>query len=572
MHKKISNKGQGAIEYLLVIGTVIIVVAVVIIALSGTLNETKQFTDKNEISNVNDPLHNLLKPDFCTNEGEEVCNTDKTYKVCTNEKWVSFAADLEHCEVECLENTCDNTYFIECSNFVLQEPRLEVGECNATCESDGTESCTTQLCGEGTRNYTCSNGIIESYSTCIANTPQCNGSAPACTNYLTLQTCSAEKCIETTSAGDGNICIASAFVKLFDSGFGTSSQPYKISNCKQLQNINFSTLTLDKNFELDNNIDCTGPMDTIESIGACGTGTCLDGDENAFKGTLDGKNYSIKANFITTLDSGHALFSVVKGATIKNITLSQAYINSGTAAYKGGFAGYCENSTFENLKNNATVTSTATGVSYAGGICGYAASNVTIKNCVNTGSITGRNAGGITGQLSSTSPNPISTITNSYNTGTISAYASSSLTGYLGGITGYSDRSKISQTYNSGTINPTKAHSRGGIVGYAYSTTTQINNSFNTGSIPVGGTNTGGIVGLFTVGTPLTNVFWINSSIARCCGTVVNTSCVGCSSSISASDFNIHNGTAHAVYYGTPNWDNNWIWSATALPKLSWQP
>ena len=52
------TKAQGAIEYLLVIGAVILVVAVVIIALSGVLSNTKQQTDSND---YNDSLTVLRK-------------------------------------------------------------------------------------------------------------------------------------------------------------------------------------------------------------------------------------------------------------------------------------------------------------------------------------------------------------------------------------------------------------------------------------------------------------------------------------------------------------------------------
>ncbi len=58
--KASGKKAQGAIEYLLVIGAVIIVVAVVIIALSGTLTEANKSVDKNEVTTTNDPLKENL--------------------------------------------------------------------------------------------------------------------------------------------------------------------------------------------------------------------------------------------------------------------------------------------------------------------------------------------------------------------------------------------------------------------------------------------------------------------------------------------------------------------------------
>lgn len=52
-----SNKAQGAIEYLLMIGASILVVAVVIIAISGVLT---QATEETEHTNTIKPLKDLL--------------------------------------------------------------------------------------------------------------------------------------------------------------------------------------------------------------------------------------------------------------------------------------------------------------------------------------------------------------------------------------------------------------------------------------------------------------------------------------------------------------------------------
>ncbi len=60
------QKAQGAIEYLLIIGAAILVVAIVIIALSGVLTGAK--ADQNGMSDVN-TAKNTLKDDanFPTN-------------------------------------------------------------------------------------------------------------------------------------------------------------------------------------------------------------------------------------------------------------------------------------------------------------------------------------------------------------------------------------------------------------------------------------------------------------------------------------------------------------------------
>ena len=50
------QKAQGAIEYLLIIGAAILVVAIVIIAISGVLTTTKGQNDMNDVNNAKDIL------------------------------------------------------------------------------------------------------------------------------------------------------------------------------------------------------------------------------------------------------------------------------------------------------------------------------------------------------------------------------------------------------------------------------------------------------------------------------------------------------------------------------------
>ena len=62
-------KAQGAIEYLLIIGAAILVVAIVIVALSGIVNTGTTQTDANTVNATNDSLQ---------------CQQDKnTFKDCT---------------------------------------------------------------------------------------------------------------------------------------------------------------------------------------------------------------------------------------------------------------------------------------------------------------------------------------------------------------------------------------------------------------------------------------------------------------------------------------------------------
>jgi len=55
------ERAQGAIEYLLVIGAAVLVVAVVIIALSEVLVETQKDMDNNDYNNSLNKLQNIKK-------------------------------------------------------------------------------------------------------------------------------------------------------------------------------------------------------------------------------------------------------------------------------------------------------------------------------------------------------------------------------------------------------------------------------------------------------------------------------------------------------------------------------
>lgn len=58
--KPMEQKAQGAIEYLLIIGAAILVVAIVIIALSGVLDSTKGQNDMNDVNKAKDELRKDL--------------------------------------------------------------------------------------------------------------------------------------------------------------------------------------------------------------------------------------------------------------------------------------------------------------------------------------------------------------------------------------------------------------------------------------------------------------------------------------------------------------------------------
>lgn len=193
-------------------------------------------------------------------------------------------------------------------------------------------------------------------------------------------------------------------------------------------------------------------------------------DNNAFAGHFDGGGHSIYNLYVDGLDYA-GLFGRVSnwysaGTVIENITIESGYV-SGT--YSGGIVGDCQGIVFiTNCKNNAHIN----GTSAAGGIVG--SGSRAIRNCNNTGHITstGRaggivgmqakiitesfNAGDITieGELAGGIIGLIATgafsLKNCYNTGNLSGSAQSGMGGIAGYINGHS--SEVLNCYNAGSL------------------------------------------------------------------------------------------------------------------------
>ena len=116
----------------------------------------------------------------------------------------------------------------------------------------------------------------------------------------------------------------------------------------------------------------TPPEYNWESIGTA---------SNPFKGTIDGKKYSISGLYMNTTSDIAGLFGVVSGATVKNLELINSYMeaenNVGSIAGKG-------NGTFTSIYSDATIK---TGYQFAGGIIGEANAATTLKKCWYAGTV-----------------------------------------------------------------------------------------------------------------------------------------------------------------------------------------
>ena len=239
---------------------------------------------------------------------------------------------------------------------------------------------------------------------------------------------------------------------------------------------------------------------------------------HGFKGTLDGLENSIKNLYINRPTSDDvALFDWVQDATLKNFGLFNADVSGGkwTAGiagelygntvienvwnkngkvtgdgdYVGGIVGECkQTSSVKNALNSSTVTNkgTASGKgSYTGGIAGY--NSGVLDDVSNTGNVTGNYyyTGGVVGRNEGT-------VKNSLNKGFVNSNSY-----YTGGIAGM-NRNVISNVVNSGNVKSLKGYI-GGIIGYNWASdadaSVTVSNASNKGTVEGSGNYVGGIIG-----------------------------------------------------------------------------
>ena len=113
-----------------------------------------------------------------------------------------------------------------------------------------------------------------------------------------------------------------------------------------------------------------------------------------YNGTFDGQGHRIKNMIIDTTSSYQGFFGILRGATvIRNLIIDSSCSVTGTD-YIGGIAGAAQTDggsplVIENCVNEATITATSKSASgfIGAGLSAYPA--IQLKNCLNTGDITG---------------------------------------------------------------------------------------------------------------------------------------------------------------------------------------
>jgi len=200
----------------------------------------------------------------------------------------------------------------------------------------------------------------------------------------------------------------------FEGGNGSSSNPYEISNCKQLQSINASN-SFETSYELINNIDCSNTVDWNSGKGfkPIGNGT------NRFKGRFNGNNYIIKHLYIdrpTKVEVGLFGHTGYK-SNIANLSLRKVTIIGDIQV--GSLAGDATKSDIDSVSATGNVKNGGgTGGDQNGGLVGRH-DRGTINNSYTNVDVTGGDdIGGFIGESGSDS-----IIRNSYSLGNVSTSA-----------------------------------------------------------------------------------------------------------------------------------------------------
>lgn len=319
-------------------------------------------------------------------------------------------------------------------------------------------------------------------------------------------------------------------------GAGTSGNPYRISSCSQLQEINND---LAAHYVIVANINCNAFSFT--HLGDYG-GT-------AFTGSLDGRNHRI-----TNLNpDDYGLFGAIGSAIVKNIKLEGGSV---TGSWVGSFAAYAGGAALTNLHSNMTVNSTG---SYSGGLVGEITGPTTLSESSFTGTLnTGPSYnGGLVGEIS----NPTSTVFNSYTAATINSVGP-----YMGGIVGALFDGNVSEVYSNSTMDAGGNSYVGGISG---STQNIVANSFSAGTFANTGTYYGGVIGSNNSGTYSNNYFdRYLANTANCYGINDAGACTAVNASNSTPNY-FKNNTTNGPF---STWDFNNVWQVNSgYPTLKKQ-
>ncbi|AYG00871.1 GLUG motif-containing protein [Lactococcus allomyrinae] len=263
---------------------------------------------------------------------------------------------------------------------------------------------------------------------------------------------------------------------IFSGGDGSATNPYLVADATDFDNIRND---LNAHYKLVNNITLSGGWTPI------GTSS------SPFRGNLDGGNHTISGLFISAAIARVGLFAYANGASFKNLTLNNIYVNSTIAGdisnrvSAGGLVAYqTGGGEFSNIRMNGGEVRTSTSatnnyVAYIGGMIGYIEGESRITDCSSSINAYGtRQVGSLIGYSNG------ATISKCYATGNVLGDE------YLGGLAGNLANGIITNSYATGNVSG--RYVVGGMIGSAVSGTGQqsvISDSYATGNVSASGSS-----------------------------------------------------------------------------------
>ena len=230
-----------------------------------------------------------------------------------------------------------------------------------------------------------------------------------------------------------------------------------------------------------------GTVELLKNVTLTGNWATVGTETEPFKGTFDGKGYTITGLIIPTSDNEYMGFiGMLDGGTVKNVKFASVSVTGkndvGTAVGRiinGGI-----------VSGVQVLGGTVSGAKRVGGVVGSIKANGTVSDCTNAAVVTAndRNAGGIVGSAYYTETGKQMYITNCVNNGAVTA------SGVCGGIVSLS-AANVSGNTNTAAVKGTEV---GGIVGEQKSYGSVTNNT-NSGAVTNTSENAaygaGGIIG-----------------------------------------------------------------------------
>lgn len=253
---------------------------------------------------------------------------------------------------------------------------------------------------------------------------------------------------------------------------GSSSYPFIVNDCTELQNINNN---LSAYYVLGNNIDCSAE----ESF----TPIALS---EYFTGDLDGDGYTISDVTIADHEAYVSIFGKMNGASIHELGILDISITGGVGDACGALASYVLNSTITNVYATGTINSSS---GIASGLIANAFDTTVTNSFADVDVVDSANGsvGGFGGSFNSGN-----SVSNSFTVGTVTEGGN-----YSGGFIGYTTLDQLSSVYwyndnlgtetscyNNGTIdtntNCTIKTTADGTLSYFYSKNNAPISSFGT--------------------------------------------------------------------------------------------